>query len=155
MTSAETLPHPGTPPPPTASSSKRMLTPEGSPCDDAKKKPKLKKITSAIRNAFQVAKEAKDLGEESKFGLLNFFSRGTAQDKRAYFEREDERAENTQSVTENNVKNENTDKKEHEQELGRLRQQKRRQLLKVEEIKAGERSLGGTKQKVSFTGSKT
>ena len=154
MTSAETLPRPGTPPPPTASSSKRMLTPEGSPCDDAKR-PKLKKITSAIRNAFQVAKEAKDLGEESKFGLLNFFSRGTAQDKRAYFEREDERAANIQSVTDNNVKNVNADKKEHERELGRLRQQKRRQLLKVKEIKSGERSPGGTKRKVSSTGSKT
>ncbi len=114
MISAETLPLPGTPPPPTASSSKRMLTLKGSPCDDAKKRPKLKKITSAIRNAFQVAKEAKDLSEESKFGLLNFFSRSTAQDKRMYFEREDERAANTQSVTDNNLKNENTDKKEHE-----------------------------------------
>ena len=90
-----------------------MLTPEGSPCDDAKK-PKLKKITSSIRNAFQVAKEAEDLGKESKFGLLNFFSKGTAQDKRAYFEREDERVANTQSVTDNSVKNKNTDKKEHE-----------------------------------------
>jgi hypothetical protein len=81
MTSAQTLPCPRTPPPPTASSSKRMLTPEGSPCDDAKKKPKLKKITSAIRNAFQVAKEAKDICDKSKFGLLNFFSRGTARIK--------------------------------------------------------------------------
>src|SRR6266545_7682112 len=121
-----------------------MLTLKGSPCDDAKKRPKLKKITSAIRNAFQVAKEAKDLSEESKFGLLNIFSRGTAQDKRAYFEREDKRAANTQLVTDNNLKNENTDKKEHERELGRLRQQKQRKLLKVKEIKTGEHSPGGT-----------
>jgi len=95
-----------------------------------------------------VAKEAKDLGEDSKFGLLKFFSMGTAQDKKAYFEREDERAANTQSITDNNVKTQDLDKKEHERELGRLRQQKRRGLLKVQEIKTGERSPGGTKRKV-------
>jgi hypothetical protein len=92
------LSRPGTPPTQIASSSKRMLTPEGSPQGHEKKKSKLKTITSAIRNAFELSKETKDLCQEPRFGLLKFFSKGTAEDKMAYFAREDERAENTWSL---------------------------------------------------------
>lgn len=74
------------------------MTPEGSPHVKGKKKPKLRKVVSAIHSAFVVAKEAKALGKYSKFGLLKFFLRGTADDKKAYFDREDEQAETMQSV---------------------------------------------------------
>ena len=84
------LSRPVTPPTQIASSSKRTLTPEGSPQGHEKKKSKLKTITSAIWNAFELSKETKDLGQEPKFGLLKFFSKGTAEDKKAYFAREDE-----------------------------------------------------------------
>jgi hypothetical protein len=84
---------PVTPPTQIASSSKRMLTPEGSP-QGHEKKLKLKKITSTIRDVFKLSKERKDLGQEPKFGLIKFFSKGTAEDKKAYFARENEQADN-------------------------------------------------------------
>jgi len=135
--------------PPQASSSKRTLTPEGSPRVDGEKKPRLKKIVSAIRNAFDVAQEAEDLGEESKFGLLKFFSKGKAADKKAYFAREDERAANMHSVNDYDSRQRAMNIKDHKREQGRLRQQKRRRLLKDEEIRGGVRSPRGTKRKVS------
>jgi hypothetical protein len=143
------LSRPVTPPTQIASGSKRTLTPEGSPQGHEKKKSKLKTINPAIRNAFELSKETKDLGQEPKFGLLKFFSKGTAEDKRAYFAREDERAENTRSLNNVEVQNIQMEKKLHERELARRRQQKRRQLLKETEIKAKVRSPGGTKRKVS------
>jgi len=73
------------------------LTPDGSLDVDAKK-PMLKKVTSAICNAFEMASEAEDTGKKCKFGLLKFFSKGTADNKKAYFEREDARAEISQSI---------------------------------------------------------
>jgi len=141
---------PATPPtPPQASSSKRTLTPEGSPCVDGEEKPRLKKIVSAIRNVFDVAQEAEDLGEESKFGLLKFFSKGKAADKKAYFAREDERAANMHSVNDYDSRQRVMNIKDHKREQGRLRQQKRRRLLKDEEIRGGVHSPRGTKRKVS------
>ncbi len=138
-----------TPPTQIASSSKRMLTPEGSPQGHEKKKLKLKTITSAIRNAFELSKETKDLGQEPKFGLLKFFSKGTVEDKMAYFAREDERAENTWSFNDVEVQNLQMEKKLHERKLAHRRQQKRWQLLKETEIKAKVHSPGRTKHKVS------
>ena len=143
------LSRPVTPPTQIASSSKRMLTPEGSPRGHEKKKSKLKTITSAIRNAFELSKETKDLGQEPKFGLLKFFSKGTAEDKKAYFAREDERAENTWSLNDVEAQNHHMQKKLHERELARRRKQKQRQSLKETEIKAKVRTPGGTKRKVS------
>ena len=134
-------------PPQAASSSKRTLTPDGSPDLDAKK-PKLKKVTSAIHNAFEVAREAEDLGEKSKFGLLKFFSKGTAGNKKAYFEREDARAEIAQSIDSSEAQNLKMGKMLHDRELARHRQQKRRKGLKEQEIKCGQRSPRGTKRKV-------
>jgi hypothetical protein len=96
-----------------------------------------------------VSKESKDLGQEPKFGLLKFFSKGTAEDKKAYFAREDERAENTRSLNNFEAQNLHVEKKLHERELARHRQQRRRQLVKEMEIKAKVRSPGGTKRKVS------
>ena len=112
--------------------------------------PPLQTVSSSIRNAFSVSKEAEDLCEEPKFGLLKFFSKGTTEDKKAYFAREDERAENTRSINGYHAKHRDMDKKEHEREQGRLRQQKRRQLLKEQEIKIGARSPKGTKSKVRY-----
>jgi hypothetical protein len=142
------LSRPVTPPTQIAHSSKRMLTPERSP-QGHKKKSKPIMITSAIRNAFELSKERKDLGQEPKFGLLKFFLKGTAADKNAYFARENERAENTQSLNNVEVQNLQMEKKQHERELACCRQQKRRQLLKETEIKAKVHSPGGTKRKVS------
>ena len=116
---------------------------------DGDKKPRLKKIVSAIRNAFDMEKEAKDLGDESKFGLLKFFSKGKAADKKAYFAREDERAANMRSGDDYNSRQQVMKVKDHKREQGRLRQQKRRRLLKDEEIRGGVRSPRGTKRKVS------
>jgi hypothetical protein len=142
------LSRPVTPPLQIATSSKRMLTPEGSPPDHEKKKPKLKTVSSAIRNAFEMSQEAEDLGQEPKFGLLKFFSKGTVEDKKAYFEREDERAKNARSLNNFEEQNVMMEKKLHERELARHRQQRRRKSLKEQEIKARVRSPGGTKRKV-------
>jgi len=152
---SEGSPHIPTSLPPTplspsrTSSSKQSLTPEGSPCVDEDKKPRMKKIVSAIRNAFDMAKEAEDLGEESNFGLLKFFSRGNTEDKKAYFAREDERAANMCSVDDYDSRQQAMNIKDHKRQQGRLRQQKRRRLLKDEEIRGGVRSPRGTKRKVS------
>jgi hypothetical protein len=143
------LSRPVTPPTQIASSSKRMLTPEGSPQGHGKKKLKLKMITSTIQNAFELSKKRKDLGQEPKFGLLKFFLKGTAEDKKAYFARENERAENMRSLNNVEAQNLQMEKKQHERELARRRQQKRRQLVKETEIKAQVCSPGGTKRKVS------
>jgi hypothetical protein len=143
------LSHPVTPPTQIASSSKQMLTPEGSPQGHEKKKLKLKNITSTIRDAFKLSKERKDLGQEPKSGLLKFFSKVTAKDKKTYFVRENERAENMQSLNNVEVQNLQMEKKQHERELVCCHQQKRRQLIKKTEIKVQVRSSGGTKQKVS------
>lgn len=111
------LSHLVTPPTQIASSSKQMLTPEGSSQGHEKKKSKLKMITSTIRNVFELSKERKDLGQEPKFGLLKFFSKGTVEDKKAYFARENEQAENMQSLNNVEVQNLQMEKKQHEREL--------------------------------------
>ncbi|KIJ90294.1 hypothetical protein K443DRAFT_15356 [Laccaria amethystina LaAM-08-1] len=125
-----------------------MLTPEGSSPDHEKKKPKLKTVSSAIQNAFEMSQEAEDLGQEPKFGLLKFFSKGTVEDKKAYFEREDERAKNARSLNNFEEQNVMMEKKLHERELARHRQQRRRKSLKEQEIKDRVRSPGGTKRKL-------
>ena len=51
------------------------------------KKPKLKVVTSAIRNALSKSFD----GESSKIGLLAYFSKGTAEDRANFFAREDKR----------------------------------------------------------------
>lgn len=122
--------------------------PEGSVDVTIENTPTCKKIISNIRNAFLSSKEAEDLGGQPKFGLLKFFSKGTTEDKRAYFAREDERAVNAQSMDDYHAKNNETDRKGHERGLAKLCQKERRQLLKEQEIRTGVRSPGGTKRKV-------
>jgi hypothetical protein len=94
-----------------------MLTPEGSLQGHEKKKSKLKMITSTIQNALKLSKEKKDLGQEPKFGLLKFFSKGSAEDKKAYFARDNEQAENTWSLDNVEAQNLQMEKKQHEREL--------------------------------------
>lgn len=57
------------------------------------KKPKLKVVMSAIRNALSKSFN----GESSKIGLLAYFSKGTAEDRANFFAREDERFEQARS----------------------------------------------------------
>ena len=116
--------------------SKQTLTPDGSLDLDAKKL-KLKKVASTIHNALEVAREAEDLGEKSKFGLLKFFSKGTAGNKKAYFKREDARAEIAQSIDSSEAQNLKMGKTLHDRDLARHRQQKQRKGLKEQEIKCG------------------
>jgi hypothetical protein len=141
------LSRPVTPPTQIVSSSKWMLTPEDSlaPQGHEKKKSKLKTITSTIQNASELSKERKDLGQEPKFGLLKFFSKGTVEDKKAYFARENDQAENMWSLNNVEVQNLQIEKKQHERELVHCCQRKRRQLVKETEIKVKVCSPGGTK----------
>jgi hypothetical protein len=124
------------------------LTPEGLPQAAQKKRPKLKTVALAIQDAFTTAQDAEDLDEDPKFGLLKYFSKGMAEDKKAYFEREIERAANTMSLDDHSQKKREIKKKQHERELAHLRQQRRRQLQKNQEIRAGVHSSRGSKQKV-------
>jgi len=71
-----------------------------------------------------MAQEAEDLGEESKFGLLKFFSKGKAADKKAYFVREDEQVANMHSVNDYDSRQRAMNIKDHKREQGRLWQQK-------------------------------
>ncbi|KAF8879418.1 hypothetical protein CPB84DRAFT_1852092 [Gymnopilus junonius] len=145
---------PTTPPPHQAAGTKRFpadRTPESSP----KSKPLQKvfksamlKVKSSIQNAFKLSKEAEELGDNPKFGLLRFWKKGTAADKKAYFEREDERAEDDQSQKDVAEKTVTADKKIHKRDLARLCQQKQRALMKEKEIEEGARSPGGTKRKI-------
>ncbi|KAF8233019.1 hypothetical protein L208DRAFT_1268982 [Tricholoma matsutake] len=118
-----------------------MLTPEGSSQGHEKKKSKLKMITSTIRNVFELSKERKDLGQEPKFGLLKFFSKGTVEDKKAYFARENEQAENMQSLNNVEVQNLQMEKKQHERELAFPLQSLPTKKIKETEIKAKVRAV--------------
>ena len=61
-----------------------------------KVKPAKKIVTSAIRSALKISAEEKKLGK-TQSGLLKFFSKGTEDDKTAYFWREDDKAAAMQS----------------------------------------------------------
>jgi hypothetical protein len=103
-----------------------------------------KKITSSVRNATQISNET----GKPKIGLLKFFSKGTPADTKAYWDREEERVAVIQSSNDYNAKNLDMEKKVHERDLARVRQQKRRKLKKNGEIHDGTRSPRGTKRKV-------
>ncbi|PPR06353.1 hypothetical protein CVT26_004627 [Gymnopilus dilepis] len=143
-----------TPPPRQVAGTKRSAV-DQTPERSLKSKPVQKifksavqKVKSSIRNALELSKEAEDLGDNPKFGLLRYWSKGTAADKQAYFDREDERAENDRSEKDVAEKTVATDKKLHERDLAKRRQQKRRSLMKKREIKEGVHSPGSTKRKV-------
>jgi hypothetical protein len=107
-----------------------------------------KTITSAIRNALELSTEAKN-GQSTKNGLLKYFSKGTQEDKNAYFLREDERSNEARLQAEVKAKCVKALKRVRERDMAKERQRKHRQLVKNQEIRSGERSPGGTKRKVS------
>jgi len=119
-------------------------TPTSSPSASPVKKRKRLQINSAIRNALELTAES---GKPS-YGLLQFFSKGTKEDVKEYWHREEERRQDEESELVFNARSLAIEKKDHEKELSRLRQQKRRAKVKTEEILAGKRSPGGTKRKV-------
>jgi hypothetical protein len=131
---------------PKSSSSSIVVTAFSSSGD--KEKPKKKTVMSAISRALKISEEEKKLGEKPQNGLLKFFSKGTEEDRAAYFRREDEKAAAVQSQAEAYRKHQDAKKKLRERELARERQQKRRKKLKNEGILSGARSPGGTKRKV-------
>jgi hypothetical protein len=108
-----------------------------------------KKTTSAIRHALELSTEAEN-GQSAKHGLLKYFSKGTQEDRKAYFLREDERSNEARLQEEVSAKNVEAKKKVWERELARERQRKHRQVVKAQEIRSGQRSPGGTKRKVSI-----
>lgn len=109
-----------------------------------KAKPNLKSVPSTIRKALDFASEVGD----PKIGLLKFFSKGTQEDTKAYWAREEEIAIAARSKEKFQDQVVGMEKKVHDRELARVRQQRRRQKLKEEEIQQGERSPGGRKRKV-------
>ena len=119
---------------------------QNSPSPEPKKVKK--KITSAIRHALEISAEAEN-GQRSKHGLLKYFSKGTQEDRDAYFLREDERSNEARLQAEVNAKNVEAHRKVRERDLAKERQRRRRQRVKVQEIRSGQRSPGGTKRKVS------
>ena len=104
-----------------------------------------KKVTSAIRHALETSTD----GQSAKHGLLKYFSKGTQEDRDAYFLREDERSNESRLQAVVDAKNVEAKKKVQERNLAREHQRKHRQLVKVQEIRGGQRSPGGTKRKVS------
>jgi hypothetical protein len=107
-------------------------------------KPVLKR-DSSVRSALEFAKEH----EDSNIGLLKYFSQGNKEDVDAYWKKEEERTAVNQEKRNFLKKSENMDKKRHERELARIRQQKMRDRIKEKELKEGVRSPGGKKRKVS------
>ncbi|KAF8885849.1 hypothetical protein CPB84DRAFT_1750045, partial [Gymnopilus junonius] len=136
----------------TPSNAANDRTPPSSPGSSRKepswKKSPMQKMKSAIQNALELSREAEELGDNSKFGLLRFWKKGTAADKKAHFDREDERAEEYRSNNDIQAKDTGMEKKLHERSLAKLHQQKHQQLHKNREIQEGLHSLGGTKRKV-------
>lgn len=110
-------------------------------------KPKKKTVISAISKAIKISEEEKDLGKKVQSGLLKFFSKGTEEDRAAYFRREDDKAAAIRSQDEAYRKHQDARKKLRERELARERQQKRRKKMKNDDILIGARSPGGTKRK--------
>jgi hypothetical protein len=127
---------------PTGSKRDQSLSPE-------LKKVKKKRITSAIKHALELSTKAKDTGQKAKYGLLNFFSKETQEDRKAYLIREDERSNEARMQAIVDAKDMEVRKKMREREMAKERQQKHRQLVKDREIRSGGRSPGGTKRKVS------
>jgi hypothetical protein len=113
------------------------------------KKVKKNKVTSAIKHALELSTEAKDTGQKAKYGLLNFFSKETPEDRKAYLTREDERSNEARMQAIVNEKDIEARKKVREREMAKGRQRKHRRLVKDREIQSGGRSPGGTKRKVS------
>ena len=107
-----------------------------------------KKINSAIRNALELSTKAKN-GQSTKQGLLKYFLKGTQEDKKAYFLREDERSNEARLQAEVKAKDVKAWKRVWERDMAKEHQRKHRQLVKNQEIQSGERSPGGTKRKVS------
>lgn len=113
-----------------------------------KEKPIKKTIMSAISRALKKSEEEKKMGKEMESGLLKLFSKGTAEDRAAYFQREDEKAAAIRSQDDAYRKHEHAKKKLRERELARERQQRQRKKLKNQDIFTGACSPGGTKRKV-------
>jgi len=122
-----------------------IRTPTGSPSSSPKKKRERIQVNSSVRNALELA----EMGEPKR-GLLNFFSKGTAEDTTAYWVREEEKRKERESHEDVMARWTLVEKLEHERELGKLRQQKRRMKVKAEEIRAGERTPKGSKRKVNL-----
>jgi hypothetical protein len=108
-----------------------------------------KQITSAIRHALELSTAEVGNGQGAKHGLLKYFSKGTEEDRKAYFSREDELYNEVRLQAIVDAKNAGARKRVRERDLARERQRKHRQLAKVHEIQSGQRSPGGTKRKVS------
>ena len=95
------------------------ISPNSRPASPQKKRECLQ-ITSAIRNALELAE-----GDGTqKRGLLNFFSRGTRENFQNYWHREDERQKEAASEEAFHAKSLEIEKKDHERGLARLQQQK-------------------------------
>jgi hypothetical protein len=145
-----------TPPSPLPQSEEPTEEPTGSKRNQNTPSPSLepkkvkRKVTSAIRQALELstAGEAEN-GQSSKRGLLNYFSKGTEADRKAYFLREDERSNEARLQADVNAKDLKARKRVRERDMAKERQRKHRQLVKNQEIRSGERSPGGTKRKVS------
>lgn len=103
------------------------------------------KRDSSVRNALEFAKEHQD----SNIGLLKYFSQGTKEDEDVYWRREEERTAVNQEKQNFEDKSVDMDKKLHNRELARVRQQRKRDRIKGKEIKEGVRSPGGKKRKVN------
>jgi hypothetical protein len=85
-------PHPSTPAPMVPSSEPVTPGAVSSSEELEEEKPKKKTVESAIFKALKISEEEKKLGKMTGSGLLKYFSRGTEEDRAAYFQREDEKA---------------------------------------------------------------
>lgn len=149
------LSRPTTPPgsPPPQSELEPEEVPTGSKRNHRSPSPEPKKvkkqITSAIRHALELSTAEVGNGQGTKHGLLKYFLKGTEEDRKAYFLRENELYNEVRLQAVVDAKNAGARKRVRERDLARERQRKHRQLAKVHEIRSGQRSPGGTKRKVS------
>ncbi|KAF4615755.1 hypothetical protein D9613_012424 [Agrocybe pediades] len=85
---------------------------------------------------------------QRKSTILDYFKRGTKEDVKAYWDRQEEEAAARRSEQEELDRNYEIHKKRHERELTRLRVQKHRSMKKESEIQTGTRNADGKKRKI-------
>ena len=103
------------------------------------------KRDSSVRSALEFAKDHQD----SNIGLLKYFRQGTKDDVDAYWKKEEERSAVSREKGDFQKKAVDMEKKLHKRELARIRQRRKREIMKKKEVREGVRSPGGKKRKVS------
>jgi hypothetical protein len=109
------------------------------------KKPNRLQATSSIRNALEIAGELTG----SPKGLLRYWKKGSEAQVKEYWDRELETIRAAEDDEAHSIAVKKRKGEDNKREAAKLRKKRQRERVKEAEIKAGVRSPGGTKRKVS------